>query len=147
MPPTLMVKVVDTVVCGRVVTTRAPAPPVPVTEQAVPVLSAPPAPSAVIVTTAAAGTVKVCEAPVKVKVCDGSVRCVRTGTAPTGAAVAGGAVAASSAIPDSSALPTDTTPARRSPRRPPEPTGSDATTAPPGGASPARALLDTATGH
>ncbi|MFJ2864172.1 cupin domain-containing protein [Kitasatospora sp. NPDC087314] len=66
---------------------------------------------------------------------------------PTGAAVAGGAVAASSAIPDSSALPTDTTPAPRSPRRPPEPTGSDATTAPTGVVPPTRALLNTATGH
>ncbi|WP_371650910.1 hypothetical protein [Streptomyces mirabilis] len=128
------------------VTTRAPDPPVPVTEQGVPVLSAPPAPSAVIVTTAAAGTVKVCGAPVKVKVCDGSAPCARTGTAPIGAAATGGAVAASSAIPDSSAHPTDTTPAPRSPRRPPEPTGSDATTAPTGIAPPTRAL-NTATGH
>lgn len=68
VPPTLMVNVVGAAVCGSVVTTRAPAPPVPVTEQGVPVLSAPPAPSAVIVTNIPAGTVRVCGAPVKVKV-------------------------------------------------------------------------------
>ncbi|MFC9634386.1 hypothetical protein ACFTY8_35300 [Streptomyces mirabilis] len=109
-------------------------------------MSAPPAPSAVIITTAAAGTAKVCGAPVKVKVYDGSAPCARTGTAPTGTAATGGAVAASSAIPDSSAHPTDTTPTPRSPRRPPEPTGSDAATAPTGIAPPTRAL-NTATGH
>jgi hypothetical protein len=64
-PPTLMVKVVAAAIRGRVVTTRAPVPPVPVTPQLVPVSSPPPAPSAVIVTTDSAGTVKVCAAPVK----------------------------------------------------------------------------------